>query len=104
MALPVLGGIAAALGGAYLDARFGISTDLRQIQSERAWQNRLGRRIADLGETCTLYAMLERIDPELDALWFEGRTWSYGELKTGNFMPLNVWSLSCSQHRPPSLV
>lgn len=83
MALPTLSYLAAALGGAYLDARLGISNDLRQIWHDRSWQIRFGQRVAGLGNTCTLYAMLERVDPELDALWFEGRTWSYGELKSG---------------------
>lgn len=71
---------------AYVDARFGISTDLSVLRQERAWTKRLGRRIAQLGDVTTLYGMLEHVvDVEAkgasEALWFEQKTWTYHQLK-----------------------
>jgi len=37
----------------------------------------------ELGDTCSLYAMFDEVKPEIEVLWFEGRTWTYGELKNG---------------------
>jgi hypothetical protein len=58
---------------------------LRQLQHERAWGKRLGAVIESLGDTCTIYHMFDRVSPEVEALWFEGKTWTYGELKKGEF-------------------
>ncbi|KAJ5565744.1 hypothetical protein N7535_007382 [Penicillium sp. DV-2018c] len=72
--------------GAYLDAKLSISTDLRTMANDKAMAKRLTERIADLGGSTTIYKMLERaVEVEgrggRDALWFEHKTWSYGELK-----------------------
>ncbi|KAL4870047.1 hypothetical protein BDV12DRAFT_69309 [Aspergillus spectabilis] len=72
--------------GAYLNAKFSISTDLATIFNDRAWTKRLGERMAQLGGTTTVYGMLQRVvDAEghgsTEALWFEGKTWTYAELK-----------------------
>jgi hypothetical protein len=71
--------------GAYLNAKFGIGEDLQQLKYDREWGQRLGRRISELGDTCTLYQMFDRVDRGIEALWFEGRSWTYGELKKGMF-------------------
>jgi len=82
MATPSL--VAAALAtGAYVNAKFGIGIDLQQLCYDREWNKRLGERIQELGDTCTLYRMFDMVDPNIEALWFEGRTWTYGELKRG---------------------
>lgn len=72
--------------GAYLNAKLSISTDLSTLANDRAFGKRLGERIAQLGESTTIYKMLERVvDVEgkgaTDALWFEQKTWSYTQLK-----------------------
>ncbi|KAH8811094.1 putative bifunctional fatty acid transporter/acyl-CoA synthetase [Xylogone sp. PMI_703] len=72
---------AAVAAGAYLNARLSISTDLRQLRYDRDWVVRLGKRIQELGGLCTMYGMFDRVDLKMDALWFEGRTWTYGQLK-----------------------
>lgn len=72
---------AALAASAYLNAKLSISIDLQQLSYDREWGIRLGKRIQELGETCTLYHMFERVDPNIEALWFEGKTWTYGELK-----------------------
>ena len=85
MAAPAAITAAALAAGAYLNAKLSIGTDLHQLRRDRAWQNRLGQRIQELGDNCTIYAMFDRVNPNLEALWFEGRTWTYGEIKTSMY-------------------
>ncbi|KAF7595884.1 hypothetical protein BBP40_004377 [Aspergillus hancockii] len=71
---------------AYLNAKLAISTDLSTIYNDRSWTKRLGQRIAQLGDTTTIYKLLERVievdgQGAADALWFENKTWTYRELK-----------------------
>ncbi|RAL16411.1 putative bifunctional fatty acid transporter/acyl-CoA synthetase (FAT1) [Aspergillus homomorphus CBS 101889] len=81
--------IASALSvaaGAYLNAKYSIASDLSALYKDRSFTNRLGQRIAQLGDTATIYKMLERVI-EVDghgadeALWFENKTWTYAQLK-----------------------
>ncbi|KAJ5273237.1 hypothetical protein N7478_008362 [Penicillium angulare] len=72
--------------GAYLNAKLSISTDLSAYFNDKAFGKRLGHHIAQLGESTTIYKMLERVvevekQGKVDALWFEQKTWSYAELK-----------------------
>lgn len=74
------------VGGAYLNAKLAISTDLAQIRCDRAFKKRLGERIAQLGDCVTIYKMLERVVEvegcgSVEALWFENKTWTYSQLK-----------------------
>ncbi|GMG11339.1 unnamed protein product [Aspergillus oryzae] len=71
---------------AYLNAKLAISTDISTIYNDRAFTARLGQRIAQLGDTTTIYKMLERVievdgHGSSDALWFENKTWTYSQLK-----------------------
>ncbi|KAE8349163.1 hypothetical protein BDV28DRAFT_141764 [Aspergillus coremiiformis] len=71
---------------AYLNAKLSISTDLSAIYNNRSWVKRLDQRIAQLGDTTTIYKMLERVIEvegygSEEALWFEQKTWTYSELK-----------------------
>jgi hypothetical protein len=75
-----------AAAGAYLNAKLSISTDLSTIFNDRAFGKRLAERMGQLGESATIYKMLERVvDVEghgaTDAVWFEQKTWSYAQLK-----------------------
>ncbi|KAI2789112.1 hypothetical protein POX_e07140 [Penicillium oxalicum] len=72
--------------GAYLNAKLAISTDLTTIRNDRSFKKRLTERIVGLGESTTIYKLLERIvEVEArganDALWFEQKTWTYTQLK-----------------------
>ncbi|KAJ5907653.1 bifunctional fatty acid transporter/acyl-CoA synthetase (FAT1) [Penicillium taxi] len=72
--------------GAYFNAKLAISTDLSQIFGDRDFGKRLGQRLAQLGDTATLYKVLQRtveVDGhgDAEALWFENKTWSYTQLK-----------------------
>ncbi|KAJ5407880.1 hypothetical protein N7509_001763 [Penicillium cosmopolitanum] len=72
--------------GAYLNAKLSIGTDLTVLKNDRAFGQRLGERIGKLGESQTIYKMLQRVvevegQGTADALWFEHKTWSYNQLK-----------------------
>lgn len=81
MASIAIASAASLAGAAYINARFGIGADIQQIRNERAWKKRLDARIAALGPKCTLFGIFETVDPVLEALWFEGRSWTYGMLR-----------------------
>ncbi|GAB1204810.1 hypothetical protein APSETT445_003473 [Aspergillus pseudonomiae] len=71
---------------AYLNAKLAISTDISTIYNDRAFTKRLGQRIVELGDTTTIYKMLERVievdgHGSREALWFENKTWTYSQLK-----------------------
>lgn len=68
-------------GATYLDARYSITRDLKQLWNDRQWRQRLLAKVKALGDHTTVYHMMELCNPEDEALWFEGRTWSYDELK-----------------------
>jgi hypothetical protein len=77
----------AALGTAYVNAKFGISNDLRNLHYERTFAKRLQQRIAALSPLTTYYGLLQHaVDVahwgDVDALWFEQKTWTYAELKS----------------------
>ncbi|KAJ5666333.1 uncharacterized protein N7477_008781 [Penicillium maclennaniae] len=72
--------------GAYLNAKLSISTDLSTIFNDRAFGKRLAERIGQLGESATIYKLLEQVvevegQGATDAVWFEQKTWSYTQLK-----------------------
>lgn len=76
----------ALAAGAYLNAKFSIATDLRELWNDRDWFKRLQGLIRELGDDCTLYHLLEiatTANAEREALWFEGLVWTYRQLKDG---------------------
>jgi hypothetical protein len=74
---------AALAAGAYLNAKLGIAADLNELALAREFSARVGERIRRLGDTVTLYRVFELASETAEALWFEGRTWTYRELKSG---------------------
>lgn len=81
----VVGAAALTAAAAYVNAKLSIGRDLKTLRYEKSFGQRLGQKIGELGDTCTMYAIFDQVDPEVEALWFEGRTWTYGELKKGKF-------------------
>lgn len=80
-----------AAAGAYLNAKFSISTDLTAIHHDRSWKSRLEQRIGQLGDTPTIYWMLERTievdgNGAAQAIWFENKTWTYAQLKDRTYI------------------
>lgn len=78
-----LAGAALVAGGSYINARYGIGTDIREISHEKNGVKRLLENCSRLGENCTIYNAFSRSNPTSDALWFEGQSWTYGQLKHG---------------------
>lgn len=83
MATIALGAAAALASSAYINARYGIGIDYQNWRDDRAFGARLGQRIRSLGSQCTLYGMFDIVDERAEFLWFEGKSWSYGEIKRG---------------------
>ena len=79
--LATVGGLLA--GTSYFNARYGIGRDIKQLYDGRRWKKWITDRIKELGDHVTLYRLIEFCDPNAEALWFEGRTWSYDELRRG---------------------
>jgi hypothetical protein len=82
----VLGSTLVALGGAYINAKLGISNDLRALHNERTFSKRLQLRFKELSPVTTHYGMLQHaVDVrglgDAEALWFEQKTWTYAQLK-----------------------
>ena len=80
----------AVTAGAYLNAKLGISTDVSAILNDRSWAQRLEQRIAQLGDSTTIYKMLERVVEvegcgSNEALWIEHKSWTYYQLKDREF-------------------
>ena len=55
-------------GAAYINAKFGISTDLNELAIASEFGERLGKRIQGLGDTVTLYRVFELCDDRAGAL------------------------------------
>lgn len=81
-----LGVPAAVAAGAYINAKFTLSTDWKTIRHEREWLQRLQNRLKETGGTCTLWGMFDRVHPGAELLWFEGKTWTYGQIKLGTLV------------------
>jgi len=79
--LAAAGGLLA--GAAYLNARYGIGRDIKQLYDDRRWRKWIMARMKELGDRVTLHHLIELCDRNAEALWFEGRTWSYDELRRG---------------------
>jgi hypothetical protein len=76
--------LAASVAGlAYLDGYYSISRDVRQLLADRRFKTRLEARIGLMGTHVTMYHMFELADPSAEALWFEGRSWTYAEAVRG---------------------
>jgi hypothetical protein len=78
------GTVAAVVAGALLlNDKYGFSHDIKELSQSRTFKKRLETRISQLGDDVTIYRMLELAQPNAPALWFEGRTWTYAELRSG---------------------
>jgi hypothetical protein len=70
-------------GATYIDGHYAISRDVKQLLSDRQFGKRIDQRCQQLGQHATLYHHMELADPTAAALWFEGREWTYAEMKHG---------------------
>ncbi|KAG4431077.1 hypothetical protein IFR05_013432 [Cadophora sp. M221] len=72
---------ATVLGAGYLNAKLGIGYDIRELKHKIRFGKTLSKRIQEFGGDASLYRMLEMADRHAEALWFEGRTLTWGEVK-----------------------
>ncbi|KEF51215.1 uncharacterized protein A1O9_12718 [Exophiala aquamarina CBS 119918] len=81
MAMLATSGVAAA-SLYYLDHKLGVSRDIASYRKAQEFGRRYAKYLAKLGSnSANLYRVLELANPVNDALWFEGRTWTYSSLK-----------------------
>lgn len=85
VAAPAIISAAALATTAYLNAKLGVGNDIKQLDNEREWFIRFQQRLQELGDRCTIYHVFELADGDAEALWFEGRTWTYKQLKLGKY-------------------
>ncbi|KAF3358299.1 hypothetical protein VdG1_02785 [Verticillium dahliae VDG1] len=71
---------ATVVGALYANRRYGVSYDINQLLAEQSFRKRFQERVGALGNDMTVFHMFELADPRAEALWFEGRTWTYGEV------------------------
>ncbi|KAG7153008.1 Long-chain fatty acid transport protein 4 like [Verticillium longisporum] len=71
---------ATVVGALYANRRYGVSYDINQLLAEKSFRKRFQERVGALGNDMTVFHMFELADPRAEALWFEGRTWTYGEV------------------------
>lgn len=74
---------ALAAGATYIDAQLAISRDVQQIFRDKRYGKAIGARFQALGNNASAYGHLLLTDPNASALWFEGRTWTWGQVKKG---------------------
>lgn len=75
--------VAALAGGLYLNHQYGLYTDIKGLLRARRSGTLISDRIKQLGDNVTLYRVMQLAQPDAEALWFEGRTWTYAQLKMG---------------------
>ncbi|PVH75630.1 bifunctional fatty acid transporter and acyl-CoA synthetase [Cadophora sp. DSE1049] len=80
-AASTLGTAVTILGAGYLNAKLGIGYDVRELRHKIQFGKTLQERIQRFGDDASLYRMLEMAESDAEALWFEGRTLSWGEVK-----------------------
>jgi hypothetical protein len=78
---------------AYLNAKFGINYDLRVLRHQRAAVARLAESYKRIGSDISLYRFLELADLDADAIWFEGQTLKYRELKESKYIMIDFTSM-----------
>jgi hypothetical protein len=80
-------------GAAYMDGHYNFSRDIKQLRSDKRYGQRLQAKCEELGSNASLYHHLEMTDQEADGLWFEGRSWTYGQIKTGKSCDYVEWEI-----------
>jgi len=76
-------GLAALTAAWYANDKYAISHDVKTILDNRNFAKRINERVRQLGDNFTIYAIVQLADQDAEALWFEGRTWTYRQLLMG---------------------
>lgn len=67
----------------YTNSKLGLTADIQSIRDQKAFGQNIGAHIARVGSHPSLYRLLELASPNADALWFEGRSWTYRAMQIG---------------------
>lgn len=78
-------------GAAYIDGHYNIRRDIKQIRGDKKFGQRLQAKCQELGSNASLYHHLEMTNQEAEGLWFEGKAWTYGQIKVGKLHTRAVW-------------
>ncbi|QDS72660.1 hypothetical protein FKW77_002703 [Venturia effusa] len=70
-------------GAAYIDAQLSISRDVLQLFRDKNYGKAIGNRFHALRDNASAYGHLLLTDPNASGLWFEGRTWTWAQVKKG---------------------
>lgn len=89
-AASTLGGVVTILGAGYFNAKLGIGYDVRELKHKIQFGKKLQERAATFGDDASIYRMLEMADSDAEALWFEGRTLSWGEVKKSKLIGTKI--------------
>ena len=76
-------GLAAVTAAWYANDKYAITHDIKTLLDNRNFSKRIDERIRQLGDNFTIYAIVQLADQDAEALWFEGRTWTYRQLLMG---------------------
>lgn len=91
----VIGAAAAATVGAWrmADNKLGLSLDVQLMLRDRKYLKDVMAQTASREGRASMFHMLQDCNPDADALWFEGRTYTYRDVIQGE-------CLSCVKARP----
>lgn len=89
-AATALGAAATVLGAGYLNAKLGISYDVRELKHKIQFGKSLLGRIQGFGDDASLYRLLETADRDAEAVWFEGRTLTWGDVKMSEWIYIDL--------------
>jgi len=71
----------ATVGAMYLDAKYHIAKDINDWRTKRKFGGVVAEGAQAMGDYYTLYHALELNDQKKDAFWFEGRCWSFADVR-----------------------
>lgn len=74
-------GLAALSSAIYADKKYAISSDLKSMRQSKVFLTAMAATLDRLGDNVSVYRILELADQDAEALWFEGRTWTFAQLK-----------------------
>jgi hypothetical protein len=72
----------ATVAGMYIDAKYHLVKDYQKWRSVQKFRKNVVADVAKrMEDYYTVYHALEWHDPKAEGFWFEGRTWTFGEIR-----------------------
>ena len=72
---------AATVGAMYMNAKHHIVKDINAWRAKQRFQGVVAEGAKLMGDYYTLYHAIKLNDPKAEALWFEGRSWSFADVR-----------------------